>query len=646
VKDQDLFETIYEENFLRRDLGAIVHRPDIALTELVANAYDAGASKVKVIVPDELGGTLVVEDNGVGMTEKHFRQRWMMLRYNRLAHQGPNVSFPPERQGLKRKAFGRNGIGRHGLLCFGDEYQVETWRDGKSLLFNVSVSSGEQPLTVISKEEVDKPGHGTRLSVPVAQHFQSGDVVSEILSARFISTPDFSISVNGNTVPLHEHPGVIDQAELVVGTTKLKVTLVDSKQGRSDNFFQGVAVWVGGRRVGEPGWALGGVSLADGRKAFGKRFIVVVETDGLRDDVVEDWSGFKPGSPMVKSVAEKLSTYINQWRRELLQDEVREAKEDVLYNNKQDLKTLSRVEIIEVSQFVDGLLDENPDLDPKILQLAVKAAINLEKSRSGQSLLNKLSSISIDDIDSLDELLAEWTARDALIALSEIDIRLKVIEALHRFSGDKDADELHTIHPLILKARWLFGPEFESNEYSSNVGLVKTIEQVFGKQVDADAFINAKKRPDIVVLKQSTIGAKALEAVDENGHDRTKSVLLIEVKRGGFSIGREEMNQADGYVQDIAYSEYLGSRPFVNAFVVGEKIEPKTAANKEIKDSDNEAQLLGKVTAITFSILISTAEKRLFKLREKLGRYAKIEDDELLSSVLSSSSIQLPLNTH
>ena len=381
-------------------------------------------------------------------------------------------------------------------------------------------------------------------------------------------------------------------------------------------------------------------------KHFGKRFIVVVETDGLRDDVVEDWSGFKPGSPMVKSVAEKLSTYINQWRRELLQDEVREAKEDVLYNNKQDLKTLSRVEIIEVSQFVDGLLDENPDLDPKILQLAVKAAINLEKSRSGQSLLNKLSSISIDDIDSLDELLAEWTARDALIALSEIDIRLKVIEALHRFSGDKDADELHTIHPLILKARWLFGPEFESNEYSSNVGLVKTIEQVFGKQVDADAFINAKKRPDIVVLKQSTIGAKALEAVDENGHDRTKSVLLIEVKRGGFSIGREEMNQADGYVQDIAYSEYLGSRPFVNAFVVGEKIEPKTAANKEIKDSDNEAQLLGKVTAITFSILISTAEKRLFKLREKLGRYAKIEDDELLSSVLSSSSIQLPLNTH
>ena len=42
MQEQDLFETTYEKDFLRPDLGAIVHRPDIALTELVANAYDAG----------------------------------------------------------------------------------------------------------------------------------------------------------------------------------------------------------------------------------------------------------------------------------------------------------------------------------------------------------------------------------------------------------------------------------------------------------------------------------------------------------------------------------------------------------------------------------------------------------------------------
>ena len=75
MKSQDLFETTYEKDFLRRDLGAIVHRSDMALTELVANAYDAGASKVDIVVPDSFGRTMVIEDDGVGMTEQHFRER-------------------------------------------------------------------------------------------------------------------------------------------------------------------------------------------------------------------------------------------------------------------------------------------------------------------------------------------------------------------------------------------------------------------------------------------------------------------------------------------------------------------------------------------------------------------------------------------
>ena len=166
------------------------------------------------------------------------------------------------------------------------------------------------------------------------------------------------------------------------------------------------------------------------------------------------------------------------------------------------------------------------------------------------------------------------------------------------------------------------------------------MEMLFGEKVDQSAFLNSKKRPDITVLKQSSIGVQGVEAPDENGIEKTRSVLLIEVKRGGFPIGREEIYQADGYVQDIAYSEFLGSRPYVSAFVVGDKILPKTAPNKNICDADDQSMLLGKVTAITFAELITTAEKRLFKLREKLDHYANIEDDELLNSVFSTLSIQ------
>lgn len=44
--------SLFEDNYLVRSLSNnIVNQPDIALTELVANAWDAGATHVKIFIP-------------------------------------------------------------------------------------------------------------------------------------------------------------------------------------------------------------------------------------------------------------------------------------------------------------------------------------------------------------------------------------------------------------------------------------------------------------------------------------------------------------------------------------------------------------------------------------------------------------------
>ena len=58
----------------------------------MANAWDAGASHVKIFIPGEQNQILYIEDDGVGMTEEEFQNRWMKLRYNRLKCQGKNVT--------------------------------------------------------------------------------------------------------------------------------------------------------------------------------------------------------------------------------------------------------------------------------------------------------------------------------------------------------------------------------------------------------------------------------------------------------------------------------------------------------------------------------------------------------------------------
>jgi hypothetical protein len=64
-----------------------------------------------------------VTDNGHGMTPAQFKKRWMTLRYDRLKHQGVNVEFPSGSDTRGRAVpMVATVIGRHGLLCFADEY--------------------------------------------------------------------------------------------------------------------------------------------------------------------------------------------------------------------------------------------------------------------------------------------------------------------------------------------------------------------------------------------------------------------------------------------------------------------------------------------------------------------------------------------
>jgi hypothetical protein len=92
MSDKPLQPSLFEEDYLLRELGQVAHVPQVALTELVANAWDAGATRVNLILPDEIGGTLTVTDNAHGMTPTQFKKRWMTLRYDRLKHQGPTVA--------------------------------------------------------------------------------------------------------------------------------------------------------------------------------------------------------------------------------------------------------------------------------------------------------------------------------------------------------------------------------------------------------------------------------------------------------------------------------------------------------------------------------------------------------------------------
>ena len=54
MPDQPLQNSLFEDDYLLRELGQVAHVPQVALTELVANAWDAGATRVELILPAEI----------------------------------------------------------------------------------------------------------------------------------------------------------------------------------------------------------------------------------------------------------------------------------------------------------------------------------------------------------------------------------------------------------------------------------------------------------------------------------------------------------------------------------------------------------------------------------------------------------------
>jgi len=605
---------LFEDDYLVRSLGGIVSQPETALTELVANAWDAGATEVKIFIPSEKGQKLTVEDNGVGMSQEDFHNRWMKLRYNRVKHQGKKVIFPIGVQGT-RFAYGRNGVGRHGLLCFNDnEYYIQTTKDGKTLILTVTTQIKGEPIAITDEEEsnTDDTVHGTKLEVVVLQNLPNIERIRDIIAAKFLHDPQFIIEINRVSLQLEDLKGFLDQTTINVPDTDILLVayFIDSQKALRKSIYQGIAFWQGGRLVGEPSWILGREVILDGRTTLAKRYTVVISTNDLSEEVKEDWSGFKNNETMQK-VYDAVSIYVNEKITELSRSSIDETKAIIKQEFRDKLKDASPLTLYEIDEVIETISVSAPKARQESVMVAVDAIINLEKSKSGRELLAKLALLNEDDIEGLNQLLNKWTVKDALTVLNEIDRRLTVIEAIRKLSKDTKIDELHILHPLITEARWLFGPEYDSAEYMSNRQLQNVIGTLFKDKTIQRQDINYKKRPDIICLENSTMAITGTEEFPEETELSTiNKILIIELKRGGFKLTREERNQAQGYSEDLL-AAFPNAR--INAYVVGDSIGDNV--QKVTTVGNNE---VGKVFVSTFSQLVDTAEKRLFGLRRKL----------------------------
>ncbi len=99
------------------------------LSEIVANAWDADATEVRLTFNDN-EQTITISDNGSGMTEEEVNDRFLYVGYQRRKNQDPLT-------GLGRMPMGRKGIGKLSLFSIAGIIEVSTVKDGHKNAFRM-----------------------------------------------------------------------------------------------------------------------------------------------------------------------------------------------------------------------------------------------------------------------------------------------------------------------------------------------------------------------------------------------------------------------------------------------------------------------------------------------------------------------------
>ncbi len=628
-------ELIYDDRFWEQYVGTkLVTDPVIAIVELVANCWDAGAKKVEIDWPEESGQALSVKDDGEGMTKEEFYRRWGGMSYDRIRNQGATVDVEMGAMIQTRKVFGKNGIGRFAGFCFSSEYSVSTSKNGTLNTFIVRKGTA-RPLEFELRGSEPDTSHGTTVAIQrVNGIILASETIRTELGRRFLTDPAFQVMLNGVRINFEdiEDKGLeemhVEVPELAI---RITVKIIDAKRTDRTGRQHGVAWHVLGRLVGDCGWKdPEQKSLIDGRRVEAKRFTFIVEADLLHEAgaVKPDWSGFDEDNETFQTVNTAVQHEITKRLLDVTKDKRAETTANVRRSFGPQVRQMSLIRREKWNSFVEKVAEECPSLTESELKSVSGVLANMEVSTSQYGLLHKLHDLSPDQIDDLHQILDEWTVDMAKVVLDEIRGRMKLIEELRLKTTNKNTLEVQELQPLFRQGLWIFGPEFETIHYTSNEGMTVVIQELFGRK----DLKGTRNRPDFAILPDGTVGLYAYPEFDEEGGEIGPSKLVIlELKAPDVPIGDEEKSQCWKYIRELMKKGLLTEMTRVQGFVLGRTINQVDRAER--------TELNGRVSIrpLDFTTVLQRADSRLFKLREKIKSAPFLQDagiEEFLSETV------------
>jgi hypothetical protein len=546
--------------------GQMYKRRHLAIAELVANSWDAGATTVDVEVLDPEGAydpassTIVITDSGCGMTEDQVETQYLVVGRNRRAEEGTAVV-------RGRRVMGRKGIGKLAGFGIARTMTLVTWRDGQMTETSLNVDEVKKPVReggpvtipgMVGPKDPALPGRsGTRVILQDLKHKTPLDLeaLRRSLARRYSRTARGAMTIRVNSDEIEEPE--IEWAERFPEEGYTTVTLRDgneikyrygfSKPVLSDNELQGFTVFVNNKTAQAPPFFFLIERTASGQ--HGTRYLSGEVHADFLDEGLDDESDIVSTDRQEIDWEHEKAAALLEWgdktTRKALRDWADRHGEHLenwilaVPEFKQRIDRLDPVSQKQLSRFLQDLGKGNPN--PERAKDMADALIKAFEYRQFHDVVGEIRAVADDPegFQTLLQHLIDWKVLESRTMLEIIRGRIEIVEKFHTMIVEDAAETAGRVgddnmHDLLAQYPWLLNPEWQMLDEE------KAVSTRLRQMVAQDERIpeeTARLRYDFLALS------------DE------RRLVVVEIKRSGHPVRLEELQRLDRLVEALAKAE-------------------------------------------------------------------------------------------
>ena len=557
----------YEMKF---DVGTIKHLglqmystlPQV-IGELVANGWDANATEVEITIPDtqidEQTSEIIIRDNGIGMSDKDVREKYLRIGRDRREKEQSDETPPP----LKRKIMGRKGIGKFSAFGITKEIAVESVKNGEVSHFRMNYDEllekeEEREIEFPSLPPTDDVTVGTKITLRYITKFKTRkiriDQIRQRLARRFSvigGQEQFEVVINGSPISpedrdlkllldrdMNGDPYLWEYDEEAIEpntdrTVSGWIGALKRTQSEDDGIDRGIVLMARGKLVQEPFIfnAVVGQQFALSY-LIGELHVEFVDEEEdtigtTRNSLVWDTDANAILLEWGKAEVQKIA---REWSDRRGADNERKLQENKLYrkfqeqagkiDKKREFKQADRL----VRQMIRQAIDKNPTADVEQFEPIIQMFLDFWEFDSFREMAKDLTEADLQDTEKMIDLFREWEILESKEMARVTEGRITTIEKLQNLI-DSNALEVPTLHDYLKEFPWVIDPRWTLVD--DEVRYSKLLNDKFPIKDDE---LEENKRIDFLCVREST------------------NLVVVEIKRPQSKVSRKEIDQIEEYV--------------------------------------------------------------------------------------------------